>query len=132
MHSKATGRPKGSRTHLGEAFIADLYEHWKICVVAHLTEQEPVAFTDARHSGVGRKTVLALNAPACEVNASIRKFRIEAQARKEELRRYKRFGAEHGPLGGLCALVRRLFEIVQEARKAEPKKDLLRTFARGS
>jgi hypothetical protein len=74
--------------------------------------------------------VLALNAPACEVNASIRKFRIEAQARKEELRRYKRFGAEHGPLGGLCALVRRLFEIVQEARKAEPKKDLLRTFAR--
>jgi hypothetical protein len=86
-------------------------------------------FRDTSHSGVGSKTVHALNSSACEVHASIRKFRIEAQARREELRRYKRFGAEHGPLGGLCALVRFVFEIVQEAREAEPKKKLLRTFA---
>jgi hypothetical protein len=94
------------------------------------TEKALRPFWDASHSGVGSKTVHALNPSACEVLAAIRKFRIDAQARKEELRRYKRFGAEHGPLGGLCALVRFLFEIVQKAREAEPKNELLRTFAR--
>jgi hypothetical protein len=86
-------------------------------------------FTDSRHSGVGRKTVLALNVSACEVNSSIRKFRIEAQARKEELRRYKRFRAEHGPLGGLGGYIRFLHDIVRGSSKAGPKRKLLRTFA---
>ena len=86
-------------------------------------------FTDVRHSGVGAKTVHALNPSACEVNASIRKFRIEAQARKEELRRCKRFRAEHGPFGELGGYIRFLHDIVRGSSKAGPKRKLLRTFA---
>jgi hypothetical protein len=86
-------------------------------------------FTDVSRSGAGSKTVHALSPSACEVLASFGQFRTEAQARKKELRQYKRFGAEHGPLGGLCAWVRFLFKTVQEAKEAEPKKGQLRTFA---
>jgi hypothetical protein len=32
------GRPKGSRNQLGEAFIDDLYAHWKIHGVAAIAE----------------------------------------------------------------------------------------------
>jgi hypothetical protein len=78
---------------------------------------------------VGSATVHALSPSCCEANAVHRKIRVAAQCRKEELLRRKRFGAEHGALGGLCALVRFLFGIDQEARDAEPRKNLLRKFA---
>jgi hypothetical protein len=87
-------------------------------------------FTDVNRSGVGSKTVHALNPSACEVLASFGNFRAEAQARKKELEEIKRFGVEHGPLGTLCAWVRVIFETVQEAKKARAKKTQLRTFAR--
>jgi hypothetical protein len=87
-------------------------------------------FTDVSRSGVGSRTVHALNPSACEVLASFDKFRTEAQARKKELGQCTRFGAEHGPLGGLCAWIRVIFETVQEAKATKPEKGQLRNFAR--
>jgi hypothetical protein len=86
-------------------------------------------FTDQSHGGAGSKTVHVLRPFARDTLQPIM-FRLAALARRSELRRYKRFGPEHGPLGGLCALVRFLFEITQEARKAPPKKEHLHSFAR--
>jgi hypothetical protein len=86
-------------------------------------------FTDTRRSRVGSKTVHALNPSAGEALASIGKFRAEAQARKEELRQYKRFGAEHGALGALGGYIRFLHDIVRGNSEAGPKQKLLRTFA---
>jgi hypothetical protein len=41
------GRPKGSRNQLGEAFIADLYEHWQIHGIAAIRtvcDKHPVEY----------------------------------------------------------------------------------------
>ena len=41
------GRPKGSRNKLGEAFVADLYEHWKangVSVLARAAAEKPADY----------------------------------------------------------------------------------------
>ena len=48
-------------------------------------------FIDKKHSGVGMATVHAMNPSACEANAALRKVRVAAQIRKEELQQHKRF-----------------------------------------
>jgi hypothetical protein len=69
-------------------------------------------FADLEHSGVGAKTAVPLSRPASEAITCIREFRAVAQSRKRELLTLsrRRLGAEHGPLGGLCSLIRFVFE----------------------
>jgi hypothetical protein len=42
-----SGRPKGSRNQLGEAFIAELYEHWQIhgiAAIKKVCDKHPVEY----------------------------------------------------------------------------------------
>jgi hypothetical protein len=78
-------------------------------------EKSLCRFTDTVRSGVGMRTVGALNPSACEIVASIRKFRHESAARKDELRKLPRLGEAHGALGWLGSLVRFVFEAVHKA-----------------
>jgi hypothetical protein len=70
-------------------------------------------FVDLKCSGVGDKTSKALNPTALEALSSLRKFRTDAQSRKEKLLTLGRLGAEHGPLGGLCSLAKFVFAAPQ-------------------
>jgi hypothetical protein len=86
-------------------------------------------FTDVRRSGVGAKTFQALSPSARELQVSIRKFRADASARKEELQRNGRLGAEHGPIAVLCGHIKFLHDAARGGPECAEKRKQLREFA---
>jgi len=88
-------------------------------------------FTDG-NTGVGAETFHELKSSASCLWVAITAFNAKASHRKRELRKLGRLGAEHGPLGALCAWLRLLFKVAEEGRHdglSRNSKKRLRAFA---
>jgi hypothetical protein len=86
-------------------------------------------FTDVRRSGVGAKTFHALNPRARELQVAIRNFISDALARKEDIVRKGRLGAEHGPIAVLCGRIKFLHDAAWDGPECAEKQKQLREFA---
>ena len=85
------GRPKGSRNQLGEAFIADLYEHWQIHGIAAIKKmyaKNPADYVKVIASIIPRDLNMKVSAVESmtdeELNATIERLLAEREDWKKE------------------------------------------------
>jgi hypothetical protein len=83
------GRPKGSRNQLGEAFIADLYEHWQIhgmAAIRTVCDKHPADYLKIIASILPKDVNMNVSPfehmTDAELNASIRRLLADAVERE--------------------------------------------------